>query len=67
VDFKLIIIVPPKDLDQAMVFNPYAQPNVISTLPKGSKPDSNQKVEQFFKLPPFPVRQSPESVVHFWN
>jgi hypothetical protein len=67
VDFKLIIIVPPKDLDQAMVFNPYQQPNAISTTSKVFNPDSDQKGEQFFTLPPFPTGKSPESVVHFWN
>jgi hypothetical protein len=67
VDFKIIIIVPPKDLDQAMVFNPYQQPIAISTPSKGFNPDSDQKVEQFFKLPPFPISKSAASVVHFWN
>lgn len=65
VDFKLIIIVPPKDLDRGMVFNPYQQPDAISTPPRVFNPDSDQKVEQFFKLPPFPTSKS--SVVHFWN
>ncbi len=67
VDFKLIIIVPPKDFDLGMVFSPYQQPDAISTPPRVFNPDSDQKVEQFFKLPPFPTRKSAESVVHFWN
>jgi hypothetical protein len=67
VDFKLIVIIPPKDFDQAMVFNQGQESNGISSPPKVFNPDSYQKVEEFFKLSPFPTRKSAESVVHFWN
>jgi hypothetical protein len=66
IDFKLIIIVPPK-IDQAMVVNPFQASNQLSSPPKASNPESDKKVEQFFKLPPFPTAKSGSSVVHFWN
>ena len=67
VDFKIIVIIPPKDFDQAMVFNQGHESNGISSSPKAINPNSYQKVEQFFKLSPFPTRKSAGSVMHFWN
>lgn len=66
VDFKLIIIVPPK-IDQAMVINPRQESKDLSFPPKTFSPDSDKKVEPFFKLPPFPIQNDSRSVVHFWN
>lgn len=66
VDFKLIIIVPPK-IDQAMVINPDPGSKELLSPPKVFSPDSDKKVEQFFKLPPFPTPKSGQTVVHFWN
>jgi hypothetical protein len=65
VDFKLIIIVPPK-IDQAMVVNP-CQSSQLSSPPKVSQPDKAGKVEQLFKLPPFPIGKSGQPGLHFWN
>jgi hypothetical protein len=66
VDFKLIIITPPK-IDQAMVVNPCQESRRLSTPPKVSNPDRDKKVEQFFKLPPFPTGKSGQTVLHLWN
>jgi hypothetical protein len=66
VDFKLIIIVPPK-IDQAMVVNPCPESSQSSSPPKVSNPDRDKKVEQFFKLPPFPTGKSGQTVLHLWN
>jgi hypothetical protein len=65
IDFKIIIIVPPKDLDQAMVMNPCPQLQV--SPPKVSEPDNPAGVDQFFKLPPFPNSKPGERALHFWN
>jgi hypothetical protein len=66
VDFKLIIITPPK-IDQAMVVNPCPEVSQLSTPLKVSTRDRDKKVEQFFKLPPFPTGRTGQTVVHFWN
>ena len=66
IDFKLIIIVPPK-IDQAMVVNPGQEWKESSTPPQFINPDRDKKVEQYFKLPPFPIQRDKGSVVHFWN
>jgi hypothetical protein len=66
VEFKLMVIVPPK-IDQAMVVNPYQESSQLSSPPKVSQPDKDKEVEQLFKLPPFPTRKSGQTVLHFWN
>jgi hypothetical protein len=65
IDFKIIIIVPPRDLDRAMVVNPC--PELKISPPKVSEPDAGKQVKQFFKLPPFPIRKPSEPSVHLWN
>jgi hypothetical protein len=66
VDFKLIIIVPPK-IDQAMVVNPCQESSQLSSPLKVSQPDRDKKVEQLFKLPPLPIGKSGQPGLHFWN
>ncbi len=65
IDFKIIIIVPPKDFDQAMVLNPC--PEMQTSPPKVSVPDYPNGAKQFFKLPPFTVTKSSDRIVHLWN
>jgi hypothetical protein len=65
IDFKIIIIIPPKDFDGAMVLNPC--PEMQPSPPKVSDPDYRDGVKQFFKLPPFPNPKPSERPAHLWN
>lgn len=65
VDFKIIIIVPPKDLDPGIVMNPC--PELQTSPEKAPEPDNGNGIGQFFKLPPFPSSKPGARAVHFWN
>jgi hypothetical protein len=65
IDFKMIIIIPPKDLDPGIVMNPC--PQLQTSPPKISGPDNVNGVGQFFKLPPFPNMKPSDRSMHFWN
>lgn len=64
VDFKIRIIVPPKNIDQAMVINPCpAEHQVVVTprrtdVPPFARPSATPSADPnaFFKAPPFTIR-----------
>jgi hypothetical protein len=54
IDFKIIVIVPPKNLDQAMVFNPCPEQNQVASAPQIILP--RKETNEFFKVLPFTIK-----------
>jgi hypothetical protein len=54
IDFKIIVIVPPKELDQAMVFNPCSEQNQVASAPEIMVP--RQETSGIFRVPRFTVK-----------
>lgn len=55
INFKIIVIVPPKDIDQGMVFNPCPEQSQIASAPQIilRRRETN---EFFFKVPTFTIK-----------
>lgn len=54
IDFKMIIIAPPPNIDVAMVINPCQEQSQVAAAPQIIIPP--KETDEFFKVPPFTIR-----------